>query len=140
MPSTDDFDFWVGTWNVSWGESERETGRNVVTRSFGGNVIEEQFDGRPGIDLIGMSMSVFDGNGELWRQTWVDDAGNYFALEGNLTEAGMELLCRTHNGPPGATYRMRWFDVEPDSLTWTWERSLDGEAFEELWRLHYERA
>jgi hypothetical protein len=36
---------------------------------------------------------------------------------------------------------MRFFDLARDSLTWTWERSLDGGAtFEELWRLGYERA
>src|SRR5262245_41907790 len=73
MPSPGDFDFWLGTWDVRWGPSERETGRNVITRSFGGRVVEERFDGRPGIDLLGMSVSVFDEHRELWRQTWVDD-------------------------------------------------------------------
>jgi hypothetical protein len=48
MASADDFDFWLGTWNVRWRPTDRETGRNVVTRSFGGHVVEEQFDGRPG--------------------------------------------------------------------------------------------
>jgi hypothetical protein len=35
---------------------------------------------------------------------------------------------------------MRWSDIERDSLTWTWERALDGETFDELWRLAYQRA
>jgi hypothetical protein len=120
----------------------KETGQNVITRSFGGRVVEERFDGRPGIDLLGMSVSVFDPHHELWRQTWVDDAGNYFALEGNLVDGEMILLCGDHNGPDAdAVYRMRFFDIASDSLTWTWERSQDGRAtFEELWRLEYERA
>ena len=142
MPSADDFDFWLGTWNVSWGETEKETGKNVITRSFGGRVVEERFDGRPGVDLLGMSVSVFDPHRELWRQTWVDDAGNYFALEGNLVDGEMHLVCDDHNAPEAdATYRMRFFDIAADSLSWTWERSLDrGRSFEELWRLAYERA
>lgn len=142
MPSAQDFDFWLGTWDVRWGETEKESGRNVVTRSFGGRVVEERFDGRPGVDLLGMSVSVFDPHRELWRQTWVDDAGNYFALEGNLVDGAMQLLCEDHNASePDAVYRMRFFDIAPDSLTWTWERSLDGrQSFEELWRLEYERA
>jgi hypothetical protein len=141
MPTAADFDFWLGTWDVRWGTTERETGRNVITRAFGGRVVEERFDGRPGVDLLGMSVSVFDPHRELWHQTWVDDSGNYFALEGNLVDGAMILFCEDHNGPePDAVYRMRFFDIATDSLTWTWERSLDERAtFEELWRLEYTR-
>ena len=141
MPTPADFDFWLGTWDVRWGTAG-EAGRNVIARSFGGRVIEERFDGRPGTNLLGMSVSVFDPHRELWRQTWVDDAGNYFALEGNLVDGEMILVCEDHNGPErDAVYRMRFFDIAADSLTWTWERSLDGrETFEELWRLDYSRA
>jgi hypothetical protein len=140
MPSADDFDFWLGTWDVRWGEHGEHTGRNVITRSFGGRVIKEDFDGRPGVDLRGMSLTVFDEHRELWRQTWADDSGNYFALEGNLDGDEMVLRCDRHNGPyPEAVYRMRCLDISRNSLTWVWERSLDGETFEELWRLRYER-
>lgn len=141
MPSADDFDFWLGTWEVRWGANGQERGRNVVTRSFGGRVIQEDFDGRPGTELVGMSMTVFDEHRELWRQTWVDDSGNYFALEGNFVDDEMVLLCDRHNGPPDTVYRMRWFDIGRTSLTWVWERSSDGgTTFAELWRLAYERA
>ena len=141
MPSADDFDFWIGTWNVRWGPGD-ERGRNVISRAFGGRVVEEQFDGRPGVDLRGMSVSVFDQHHGVWRQTWVDDSGNYFALEGGLVDGEMILMCANHNGPDrDAVYRMRFFDIARDSLQWTWERSTDGAStFEELWRLRYERA
>ena len=54
----------------------------------------------------------------------------------------MVLLCEHHNAPdPDAVYRMRFFDIAQDTLTWKWERSVDaGAIFEELWRLAYERA
>ena len=48
MPSARDFDLWPGTWDVRWGTNRAERGRNVVTRTFGGYVVEERFDGRPG--------------------------------------------------------------------------------------------
>ena len=32
VPSGDDFDFWLGTWEVRWGPTGQETGRNVITR------------------------------------------------------------------------------------------------------------
>jgi hypothetical protein len=136
-----DFDFWLGSWTVRWGAGQRESGRNVITRGFGGHVVEERFDGRPGVDLVGTSVSVFDPHRDVWRQTWVDDAGNYFALAGARVDGEMVLLCEEHNGPEAdAVYRMRFFDIEPNSLTWSWERSVDGGAtFDELWRLAYER-
>ncbi len=130
MPSADDFDVRLGTWTVRWGTTERVTGCNVITRKFGGHVVEERFDGRPGIDLLGMSVSVFDPHRELWRQTWVDDSGNYFALEGNRVDGEMVLRCEDHTAPErDAVYRMRLFDLERDSLTWTWSaRSMPARA------------
>ena len=141
MASVSDFDFWLGTWNVRWGPNELDRGRNVVTRTFGGYVVEERFDGRPGTELQGLSVSVFDRHRRLWRQTWVDDAGNYFALEGGRAGHELHLACRSHNAPDAsAVYRMRFFEIMEGALTWSWERSLDGEqSFDELWRIAYER-
>jgi hypothetical protein len=142
MPSASDLDFWLGTWHVRWGPAETDRGRNVVTRTFGGYVVEERFDGRPGIELHGMSVSVFDEHRRLWRQTWVDDSGTYFALEGGVEGDAFVLVCRDHNAAEEhAVFRMRFSDIATDSLTWCWERSLDGETtFEERWRIAYERA
>ena len=142
MPSPRDFDFWLGTWNVSWGPDGDDRGRNVVTHTFGGFVVEERFDGRPGTELQGMSVTVYDQHRGLWRQTWVDDAGSYFGLEGGPAGDELHLLCRTHNASAVDTvYRMRFFEIARDSLTWAWERSLDSErSFDELWRIRYDRA
>jgi hypothetical protein len=46
--SARDFDFWLGDWDVSWGEGER--GTNVTEAIFGSKVILERFDGRPRTD------------------------------------------------------------------------------------------
>jgi hypothetical protein len=142
VPSPDDLDFWLGTWIVRWGAGDDEWGRNVVARALGGRVVEERFDGRPGVDLVGMSVSVFDERQGVWCQTWVDNQGNYFALEGGRANGELRLHTTAHNGPErDALYRMRFFDIERGSLSWTWERSLDaGASFDELWRLRYDRA
>jgi Protein of unknown function (DUF1579) len=139
VASASDFDFWLGEWKVSW---EGGHGRNVISRSYGGRVVEERFDGRPGVELQGTSVNVFDPHGDRWLQTWVDDAGNYFALEGGLEDGDMVLLCDRHNAErTDACYRMRFTDIQADSLVWTWERSLDaGATYDLMWRAEYERA
>jgi hypothetical protein len=128
--SAADFDFWLGTWQASWGD-EGAQGTNTITKEYGGKVVYERFDGRPGADFTGMSVSVYDERDDCWRQTWVDDAGNYFDLVGRFEDGEMTLLCHDR-------YRMRFFDIAPDSFKWTWERRA-GDGWELAWAIDYER-
>lgn len=141
MGAATDFDFWLGTWEARWGEEPNEHGTNIVRRAFGGKVVEERFDGRPGLEFQGSSVSVFDEHRDVWLQTWVDDAGNYFALEGSFANSEMLLLCDRHTGPdPEIRYRMRFVDITADSFTWTWERGRNGDdTYELAWRIDYTR-
>lgn len=93
MGAASDFDFWLGEWNVSWDEG-RARGRNSITKEYGGKVVRERFDGRPGIALRGMSVSVYREDVDEWHQTWVDDAGNYFALRGGMADGTMTSSAR----------------------------------------------
>lgn len=108
----DEFDFWLGRWEVHWGEGAR--GANTVRRVLGGKVILEEFDGRPGTELEGMSVSVYHPEGDVWRQTWVDSQGNYLDFVGSFQNGVMDLRRET----PEGIFRMRWFEIGPDSLWW----------------------
>ena len=44
-PEARQFDFWLGEWDVSWGDGQHSTNR--VEATLGGCVIQENFDGRP---------------------------------------------------------------------------------------------
>jgi len=137
--SSADFDFWLGEWQVTWNDG-RERGRNSIAREYGGNVVYERFDGRPGIDLVGMSVSVYREAVDRWFQTWVDNSGNYFALQGGM-EDGEMILLGEQSGPRGrVSLRMRFSEIEDDRFTWRWESSKDdGETWDTLWELAYER-
>ena len=130
----DEFDFWVGRWDVSWGDGAR--GRNVVRKILDERVVLEEFDGRPGTTLRGTSVSVFDREAGLWRQTWVDNQGGYLEFAGRFRRGAMELR---RNGAD-AEFRMRWLDIEERALTWLWERRDRGaRRWKTLWRLDYTR-
>jgi hypothetical protein len=49
------FDFWLGEWDLTWGDGEH--GTNSIYLDFDGRVIVESFDGRPSTGLQGMSIS-----------------------------------------------------------------------------------
>ena len=134
MGALTDFDFWLGDWNVSWnGDKE---GSNRVEKVLGGKVVLEQFDGRPGLDFQGMSVSTYVEQLDRWRQTWVDSEGTYMDFVGGRVDGTMDL--RMQRGDQ--LYRMLWHDLEPDALTWNWERSDDdGATWELLWQLAYSR-
>jgi hypothetical protein len=124
-----DFDFWVGEWEARW---EGGHGTNVVTAELDGTVILERFDGRPGTDLQGISVSVHDGT--EWRQTWVDSQHGYIELRGAFDNDVMEL----RHERDGVPFRMRFTEIGDDSFVWLWESMPNG-SWEERWRIDYRR-
>ena len=124
-----DFDFWVGEWDARWDGGH---GTNTVTAELDGTVILERFDGRPGTELQGISVSVHDGT--EWRQTWVDSQHGYLNFRGGMVDGVMEL----RHERDGAPFRMRFSDIVEQSFTWSWQKLVDG-AWADQWRIDYTR-
>ncbi len=140
------FDFWVGRWDLSWPPSETSGGRpgrgtNHIRIVLDGCAISEEFDGAPGMQLKGVSLSTFNSRTRRWQQTWVDNWGNYLTFVGEF-EAGSMVLVRDATAPDGRriVQRMVWKNIEADSLDWSWEQSEDGGVtWKVLWPIHYRR-
>lgn len=133
-PEFRQLDFWIGTWDLTW---EGGSGTNVIDRLYGDCIVRETFDGG---DLHGMSVSAWDPAAGLWKQTWVDDNGSYLDFTGGM-EGDRMILSRVAHRPEGEVHqRMVFHDIAEDSLTWDWERSLDGgKSWELRWRIRYQR-
>ena len=118
-----ELDFWVGSWVARWEGGE---GTNTIARELGGKVVVERFEGRPSMELTGLSVSVFDAEADLWRQTWVDDQGSYVALTGGSDGDTFVLrMSAVRDGVP-VELRMVFCDIEPNRFHWVWERSPDA--------------
>ena len=132
------FDFWLGEWDLAWGDGE--CGTNSIYLDFDDRVIVESFDGRPSIELQGMSISTYDEATGSWRQTWVDNSGTYLSFAGEYQDGVMDLrTTREVDGRP-ALVRILWSDIRHHSLTWRWQRSFDrGREWETLWQIAYTR-
>lgn len=136
-------DFWLGSWDARWdagGGTPAGSGTNVITREYGGCVIQEAFDGGPATgNLIGHSVSTYDANVSRWRQTWVDNQGGYFALVGGPQPDGTFILI--HNTLEGAPRsRMVFEDITPNAFTWRWQATRDGgTTWTDSWVIHYTR-
>jgi hypothetical protein len=130
---TREFDFWLGEWDVAWGDGN--TGTSSVYCDFDDRVIVESFDGRPSSTIQGMSLSTYDEDAGVWRQCWVDSRGRFTVVSGGFDGEAMDL--RTEGEP---FKRARWRDITDESFTWTLEESSDrGRSWELRWELRYTR-
>jgi hypothetical protein len=129
------FDFWLGKWNAQWGNDGQ--GTNRIERILEGKVIQENFVAS---DLIGMSVSCFDPERQVWCQTWVDNSGMYLDFTGKFEGGKMILERDAIVKGQACKQRMVWFEIEENKFEWNWERSDDGgKTWRVLWNIHYTR-
>ena len=129
------FDFWLGEWEVTWGEDGK--GKNHILRIMDDKIIQENFTAP---DLIGMSVSSYDAERKLWCQTWVDNNGSYLDFTGRFENDKMILSRDAIVRGQACKQRMVWFNINTNQLDWNWERSDDGgESWRALWEIKYRR-
>jgi hypothetical protein len=136
------FDFWVGEWHCEWEDQEGNTQKssNLVRKILNDRVIEENFDGRPGMNLIGQSYSVYDVNSGKWKQTWVDNSGEYLDFVGGMEDEKMILSRKAEVNGKKFLQRMVWSNITKEKFDWNWERSDDnGETWKPQWVIRYSR-
>lgn len=134
-------DFWLGTWDAYYAaDAATPGGRNVITREYGGCVVQEAFDGGPQAQgLIGHSVSTYHTPSGRWRQTWVDNQGGYFALVGGPEDGKFVLNSyRLHDNV--LVQRMVFEDITSENFTWRWQQSADaGATWTDSWVIWYRR-
>ncbi len=138
-PETSQFDFWLGTWDATWGDNG--CGHNRIQRAFDGFVIHEQFESFDESPLHGMSVSVYNPRFERWHQTWVDNQGSYLDFVGGWQDDRMILTRRiVYNNKP-IQQRMIWYNITSDAFDWQYERSDDdGATWSVTWQILYTRS
>jgi len=138
-PEFRQFDFWLGQWNLTWSDSG--SGTNNITQELDSCVIMEHFDSAPSGTFRGYSVSTYNLATQQWQQTWVDNSGGYLDFVGGMVGDSM-ILSREAVDKKGNDFlqRMVWYNITPDSLDWSWQRSnAAGEPWQELWNIHYVR-
>ncbi len=140
-----EFDFWVGDWNLTWEypDGSQGTGTNHIIKTLDGKVLQENFqatDSGAYSGFKGTSISVYNPNSKSWHQAWADNQGGYFNFTG-IVENGQRIFQTSGTGTEGKPIlRMRFYQIQDNSLTWDWERSTDdGQTWELRWRIYYKR-
>ena len=133
----DDFDFWLGDWNVYSNDDARQLqGTNSVTKQHNNCLIMENWTNAQG--GTGSSMNYYDAVEDRWRQLWV--AGGYsIDYTGGLDDSGSMVLSRKINyyatgksqpfrgtWTPGADGSVRQFFEQQDAESGEWSVWFDG--------------
>ena len=138
-PAFSQFDFWLGEWDLTYNDTAR--GTNSIKRVNDGCTIEENFNDN-GQGFRGQSWSVYNPLTKQWQQTWVDNQGGYIVLTGEFKDDKMVLTTQPIKNKDSVDVisRMIFYNIEENSLDWSWEKSEDGgKSWKVSWKIHYER-
>ncbi len=116
----DDFDFWIGEWEV-FDTTGVLLGTNSVLSLEDQCIINENWVGAKG--TTGKSYNYFSQADSTWNQLWIDNKGAQIILKGNAIKNGMEMKTEIQEAQNGAEYfsRIRWTLEEDGSVLQVWD-------------------
>lgn len=128
-PESRQFDFWLGEWDVSPGQSPVIVAESVVTLHDQGCVILENW--RPFRNAHGHSINAYDAANGKWRQTWVDATGVITQYAGAQDDGGVIRLENLGSGlgdsRPAEQRRMNFSRIDENTVR-QWGERYDAAA------------
>ena len=136
-PEYDQFDFWIGHWQVT--ANGKIAGTNRISQDLNNCVIREHYHTASGYE--GVSLNIYDASRQVWHQSWVDNGGLLLQLEGSLQ--GQEMILQG----PGLSkagekrlHRITWTPNIDGSVRQHWQVSADGgQSWKSLFDGRYEK-
>ncbi len=121
----DDFDFWVGEWDVHVANGTA-AGSNTIEREERGCVLVERWVNVNG--GTGMSINYLDMVTGEWVQVWNAEGGSQINVRGGLTDEGMAMEGTIHYVANGTTapFRALWTPLADGRVRQYFEQSNDG--------------
>ena len=139
-PKHNEFDFWVGTWEV---RPRVATGgpaaKSVITKMNDGCVVHESWNA---VRFVGQSFNIWDRTRQKWFQTWVDNSGGMHEYSGTFSDNTM----RYEGEAPGATpavrvkTKMTFFKMAGDTVRQLGESARPDGTWAVTYDLIYTRA
>jgi len=134
-PRHNDFDFWLGTWDVRpRNQPQNPPAKNVITKIDDGCVVHESWTA-PG--SVGQSFNIWDRTRQKWFQIWVDNSGGLHEYSGAYSDNAMRYDGEIPALPPATgrvKTRLTFFRIAPDTVRQFSERlQPDG-----TWAVNYD--
>ena len=127
LPEYQQFDFWVGEWEVTSGG--QTAGENRIEKLVKGCMLLENWTSAGGGS--GKSINYFDPGKRKWVQVWMDSSGGLIEAEGGLVDGSMDFRgTNTLRDGRVEQYRMKFTPLEGGKVRQFIEQSKDdGESW-----------
>ena len=122
-PEHRQFDFWLGSWDVT--AQGKPAGSNRIVSDMSGCVLVENWTAAGG--GRGTSLNFYDRQTRAWYQTWIDERGGALHLKGGLQNGRMVLESGpVPRGNGTVLQRITWSRETDGVVRQLWESSTDG--------------
>lgn len=138
-PEYQQFDYWIGNWNV-YDTNGKLIGSNNVVKMTNACAIQENWDSKVS-DSKGTSYNYYNASDNTWNQVWVDNTGFSLTLKGSFHDNQMKLRSELiKNNKGDFHHQITWTKNDDNSVTQVWTL-LDSELKElkELFRGNYKK-
>jgi len=145
-PESRQLEFFSGDWNIEWdlNNGRRVRGNNIAGYILEGRVFQENWNGRPGMDMAGKSWFVFDAKRKLWQQAWVNDQGEFSQFEGKFENGNLVMnALKNEISARGVAFEVRsiYRDIKDDSFKVEVQRRRVGtDQWGTTWIFNYKRS
>ena len=116
----------LGEWTVS--EDDKVVGHNTLSPVFGDCAVHEEWKSAGGSD--GTSLTFYDSQLDIYRQTWIDNHGIILELSGGFEGDSLVLEGERPSGRDPKTtvhHRIRWTPNDGGGFQQVWTVSTDGD-------------
>jgi hypothetical protein len=129
----DQFDFWVGEWNVSGTINGTPAGTNSIFKAASGCFLYENWTSTTG--GVGKSINYYNPITDKWRQVWISAVGYAIDIEGGIVDGSMTLIGSIYYYGTGQTtgFRGTWTPNEDGSVRQFFEQYDSEKAEWNIW-------
>ncbi len=119
------FDFWIGKWDVYKFGTETITGKSHIQSINDGYGILENYSVGEG-KYQGKSLNKYNPAKQRWEQYWIDNTGLTLFLTGGFVTGKMILSDEISGDPKQGINQITWQKLENGNVRQTWNLSKDG--------------
>ncbi len=131
---TQDFNFWIGTWDVYQNGTEKIVGESHISSILGGNAIREEYSSKT-TNYSGSSLNAYNKSEDRWEQYYLDNGGLTLHITGGLVDGKMVLQNKQVVNGESISNKISWEALPDGSVRQLWEQKKEDQ---EKWTVAFD--
>lgn len=129
-----EFNFWIGEWNVYVNGTETLAGESKIESILGGKTLVENYSAANG-QYKGTSLNTYNATEKRWEQYYTDNGGLVLHITGGISDGKMVLENTQNMSGVAVQNRISWTPMENGDVRQLWEQKNVGD---EKWNVAFD--